>query len=1735
MLAWEGTMSEQLDHARKFLEEGNCSQASSILIRIVVREPNNIDAWWLLAQAVETPNKQIDCLRRVLALDPNHLEARLMLDLMSSEEAAASPANADAKSGSIPHPSSMYPPQPTMGVPVEIPVIPGASETGQEDVQQSAGEPKHEEQEDEEDTQVSLSATMLQGPWVSKRINRWEQPFENEKQLVEHFESFITDLLKLINGYQLPVAQEHESMIFALSKYKEWSAAGQFDSHTNVFLSPAFVNSGPIAYELFERRLFKEAAWVANNFGEIGKILVSRNHDKYGQQSERILGFYCRIMRKYFEQQVDSLKSPAAPELTHLRQRMEAVVRFALGTTFRHGRFDRNFNPDQVLMEDLINENLAVYFEERLAYLLNNSLPRVSDFFSHNLPIVYRLRLDEHRWYDKMGRDGEWEQAITDAGFGDILYSMRAMGDLVIPSRVGLLPPQYLDEVRSAGEDYNQVRNLLRATADEVRQYLASAAGEHLKIREPQSPHFHPLPNAMTRPNRGGGRYEALEGPADRFRNARHLMYSRPVEALEIVQSLWENDLENTELREWTAVLHQKNNNPAAAETHLRYLHEHRNPASNRVVDWNLAVLLYNRKDIAGAYQLILPWVLKHRLVDQELLEAVLALALILKEYGQFLSLIPRTYHLRFHALAFQIAYDLGDRSQQKLIHTQLVHQLGNRWELPPVETKFSDPQDLSAEVSRAIVKYQLDQVIAWLQDRIQLMPNSIYNYLELVRVAEKEKGDLVLAYETLIARLSMEKKSGSSTPQKIAIACRDLLDLCKRQHLQAKNDEERQQRREIGRKAYQECKAAGASADVLASYSTFKPDEDPWTSFQTLRDQLEATSKSETRSQEAIDALCERMFELADEANLSDLGRKVFDVTQKASASTWLHEKYSRFSPSMQGIKKTEPITDPAEEHTAPQELPITDEFLWVTAELQRIRSVKAYIEQGRVVQKLIDIIKKVSPVDSGTIVSLIENISNAMQAFLHTNSDQSDERKMLYNRAADYTKRLEGLLTSGTLSPSMTNLLRPYHEGTLRSVMGDFSREIGISPRLEAVVVNRFISPEIELSTLVLRLTNTSERQVTAVFVEIIIEGDVIRLRDRSSAKLSVMEPKQSALLAFPIEKYHMRSESEVVISISLRASAEGYQNVDIGVIRRSIPLKTLEQEIGLPFIPSVFKPGKPLELKDEALFHGRSELINSVCGSFYGGEQSKRYFLDGIRRVGKTSLLNFLPRYLPDPLLPVNINLEGLGIEQQHLSPSTYLHRLCEMILKKLPSDQAAQLVALDRKAFETNPGDAFENFLSRVTEAYGGKKILLMIDEFQMLLEATKNSPLKDALVLDQMRFQADHGQLYVLFTGSVRYDRLSHIYDHRIVGSLSRLRISFLSKENMAKVLRAALEQWVMIPEEAIDAIYEMSGGYPRLIHEYGAHLVDLMNREHRTVIIPGDVEYVTRMEVLNNNELFSHRWPVDQFGTHEERFIEYLLNKFKDRQEVSVPEFFGSVPPIDLAVYRQALENLRAFEVLDSSRPELIGFQGKAIKLWAELHVDPITRRFTPPKSVEPNTVIDYGHAGIFIDHENTLKALERISGNRGTQVPRDGQAKAAWLKSILNNMLREAEKRVRQLDYRVSVAFWARPNEAVFTPGYAELGFANPQPIDVAKANAVDFKLMDEVQLAARTSVEKRTRLARAIVVSGDGDMAQTINSLKTSNVEVQVWGGSGETKKKYIELVGEQNVIALEDVCGL
>ena len=72
-----------IEQARRALREERSEDAQAILINVIVREPEQEEAWLLLAEALSDPGKKRECLERARAINPRNIAITRALDRLN--------------------------------------------------------------------------------------------------------------------------------------------------------------------------------------------------------------------------------------------------------------------------------------------------------------------------------------------------------------------------------------------------------------------------------------------------------------------------------------------------------------------------------------------------------------------------------------------------------------------------------------------------------------------------------------------------------------------------------------------------------------------------------------------------------------------------------------------------------------------------------------------------------------------------------------------------------------------------------------------------------------------------------------------------------------------------------------------------------------------------------------------------------------------------------------------------------------------------------------------------------------------------------------------------------------------------------------------------------------------------------------------------------------------------------------------------------------------------------------------------------------------------------------------------------------------------------------------------------------------------------------------------------------------------------------------------------------------
>lgn len=253
--------------------------------------------------------------------------------------------------------------------------------------------------------------------------------------------------------------------------------------------------------------------------------------------------------------------------------------------------------------------------------------------------------------------------------------------------------------------------------------------------------------------------------------------------------------------------------------------------------------------------------------------------------------------------------------------------------------------------------------------------------------------------------------------------------------------------------------------------------------------------------------------------------------------------------------------------------------------------------------------------------------------------------------------------------------------------------------------------------------------------------------------------------------------------------------------------------------PEVPSAFIAGPPLtpdRAEDHTLFKGRRDIIKFIEHDL-GPDRRGVMLVVGQRRIGKTSLCNWLPRYLGTGTTVIVCNF-------QPLSGDTYRDTPHRLILRNIET----HLVGTSAPPRSTRWADGL-HWLERLDRSRVDRKILVVIDEVERVEDGIRNGWCS-ADFLDFLRAAGDAlRHIRFLLLSAYPLHRLGPHWTDRLVSITGRT-MSYLEEGDARELLAHPVPDFPDIyPEGGIARILERTGRHPYLVQKAGDDLCRLLN------------------------------------------------------------------------------------------------------------------------------------------------------------------------------------------------------------------------------------------------------------------------------------------------------------------
>jgi len=404
-------------------------------------------------------------------------------------------------------------------------------------------------------------------------------------------------------------------------------------------------------------------------------------------------------------------------------------------------------------------------------------------------------------------------------------------------------------------------------------------------------------------------------------------------------------------------------------------------------------------------------------------------------------------------------------------------------------------------------------------------------------------------------------------------------------------------------------------------------------------------------------------------------------------------------------------------------------------------------------------------------------------------------------------------------------------------------------------------------------------------------------------------------------------------------------------------------------VPIEPNPFIVGNPI--RTEKMFYGREDDFRYVRTKLEGTSQGVVIVFCGERRAGKSSILyQVAGGRLGDRFIPVFIDLQEMVIA----SDSEFFARISRVIAEavgransRLVGEPAAmhgpggsvEKVALSTAvpggASQTalaqtqrivvpefdgrNPYPVFLDFLDEVLASIGGRTLLILMDEYELLEGKVDEGKLSSELFTFLAGLMDNKERLALIFTGSRRLEERDRKYWRELLRRSLFRKVGFLSENDTARLITEPVEGRVVYGRGVLDVIYRLTAGQPFYTQVICQNVVDYMNEHRQNWVTVADLGRVITDIVDNPLPQMIYAW--DALSDDEKLALSLLGEVLADgiayatagqlRASVKANDY-----PVNLSenTIRLTLEEMFRRELLEKDSADGFRFKIDLLRLW---------------------------------------------------------------------------------------------------------------------------------------------------------------------------------------------------------
>jgi hypothetical protein len=455
--------------------------------------------------------------------------------------------------------------------------------------------------------------------------------------------------------------------------------------------------------------------------------------------------------------------------------------------------------------------------------------------------------------------------------------------------------------------------------------------------------------------------------------------------------------------------------------------------------------------------------------------------------------------------------------------------------------------------------------------------------------------------------------------------------------------------------------------------------------------------------------------------------------------------------------------------------------------------------------------------------------------------------------------------------------------------------------SAELSIVLKNAVMQASSEKQSLVFEIKNTGQAAALDVKVTFTGEGAGFEIIGEPLAEIPSMETDAVKTVEIPVR-------AATPLTASVKGALIYTDTIKANKTKQwSYRVQVSSAAAGFRHIENPYIAGKALA-GESSLYYGRDDVYQFINENILAGKEHNTIVCYGLRRSGKSSLLQRIRAvgFQDRQLVPVFLNMQGIADEQH------FYREMAKAIEAETKLTQGMKVQGFPE----------FQDFLDAVRGGLGSRKLVMLVDEFEVfqdLVTQKRMSPIVFNNIRHLMQYE---DRLIFLFSGTHKLEEMAADYWSIFFNTAMYCRVSFLDEASTRKLIQEPVAKDLTYDTLAVNQIVSMTSGQPYLTQLICRFIVNRLNNKVKSNFAHvNDVDLVVEEIITDGHDRFSEQLWKDA-GELDRLLLSLIADEITGRQSdsVSFKSIFDKTSSITKKYSRQtcldALSGLTNKEIL---------------------------------------------------------------------------------------------------------------------------------------------------------------------------------------------------------------------------